>query len=91
MTFIALIRLLFLMPCLPTSRGVDNTKCRSMRELRMHTNSRSLHALLGKQVVSGAPYLDSVAYSKCTTVVTLLNLILWRISICATDACKIHA
>jgi hypothetical protein len=43
MMLIALDILLYLMPCFPMSRGVDNTKCRQMRELRMCTNSRSLH------------------------------------------------
>jgi hypothetical protein len=31
------------------------------------------NALLGKQVVSGAPYFDYVAHSKCVTFVTPLN------------------
>jgi hypothetical protein len=33
----------------------------------------SIYALLGKHVASGAPYLDSMAHSKCATVVTPLN------------------
>jgi hypothetical protein len=44
-----------------------------------------MKTLLRKQVVSGAPYFDSVAHSKCVIIVTLLNFNSVVHFVCATE------